>query len=171
MLKKTRFFNYFIILAVTVFSFQLSGCGGTKPTNVTSSATEKMMKGEWTMTSFKTQGIEDDFIKMKFFSVADSDCFVNSLWRFIPNNATGSYTLNNANCQGNYPFKWNVVKREGAEFFQFKYSVEDIKDKNIGIGEAFMKVLSVEEETMTLRQQIPFEGKFIYIIFNFNRQN
>lgn len=158
----------FLLIALSLLV--MSCASKNKPTNDTASNTERMMKGTWVISDYKIENINENHISLKVFRVIDEKCIKGTQWEFIPNNATGSYKLHGMNgCEGEYPFKWNVVKEGDMEFFQFKYRIEDIKDKNIAVGEAKMRILDITDNKMTIRQQIPFEKKIINIIYTFNK--
>lgn len=175
--KKTL--NLVLMLCVLL----ISGCGSTvgyapntgsktKNTAATNSQLERIIKGTWSVEEYKVDGINEDYVSLDgIFGVASLSCFKGSTWSFIPNNATGSYSLNGTGkCQGTHNIKWRIVEKNTGEYFEFKHRYDGLKDKFTEIGYA-MEVLSVSESNMTLKQEIPFEGKKIAVIYEFLKIN
>ena len=79
-------------LVVVVLSLMLFSCSATK--NVRNK--EKVIKGNWTLNKI-TYSKTGDY-KVTLFNDAAKECFEGSTWRFIPNNNSGLYTINNGNC-------------------------------------------------------------------------
>ncbi|QOR73862.1 lipocalin family protein [Cruoricaptor ignavus] len=124
------------------------------------------MKGDWQLTSVN---YPQNFRIKPFDENADAKCFEGSVWHLIPNNYTGSYTLNGgAGCPSvTQDFRWEV--KNGSQF-QFKKVYPDMKDKNQTAGYA-LNLVGRTENTFALEQNVPFEGKMIKVTYNFQKIN
>lgn len=83
------------------------------------------LKGDWQITSVDY----DSNYKVKPFDEgADAQCWVGSNWKLVPNNYTGTYTLNGGgDCPSvTQPIKFEVVN--GTQF-QFKKIADGTKAK------------------------------------------
>lgn len=88
------------------------------------------LKGTWQITSVDY----DKGFKVKPFDEgADAQCWVGSQWKLVPNNWTGSYTLNGGgDCPSvSQPIKFEVIN--GTQF-QFKKIAEGTKAKQNTAG-------------------------------------
>ena len=93
------------------------------------------LKGDWEITSVD---YNKDFKVRPFDEGADAQCFVGSHWRLIPNNYSGSYTLNGGGACPSViqPIKFEVVN--GNEF-KFK-NLNKKSPKNIGLFDIVLKI-------------------------------
>ncbi|MFC6269555.1 lipocalin family protein [Frigoriflavimonas asaccharolytica] len=122
------------------------------------------MKGEWEITSIDyAKGL-----KIKPFDEnIDANCFVGSHWTLIPNNYTGSYTINSkGNCPSIIqPIKFEV---ENGNTFLFKKIMAGEKAKNNVVGYQ-MTLISQSTDQFSLQSSIPFEGETVNVVYNFQR--
>lgn len=121
-------------------------------------------KGDWEITSVK---YEKGYKLKPFDEGADSQCFVGSHWKLIPNNDSGSYTINGGgSCPVvTQPIKFEVTKENE---FRFKKLQSGVKAKNITEGYVLM-VEKQDADHFTLVQDVPFEGKILKVYYNFAR--
>ena len=122
------------------------------------------MKGDWEITSVDY----DKSYKVKPFDEnADIKCFVGSHWRLIPNNYSGSYTLNGGgDCPSVIqPIKFEVVS--GNEF-KFKKLLEGSKAKAVTEGYS-LNLVSQTMDGFSLEQNVPTNGENVRIVYNFQR--
>ena len=111
------------ILGIGLIALSFVAC---KPTNDVKS--QIGLKGEWTLTNVSyPKGF-----KVTSFHVADAKCFEGSQWKFVPNNSTGTVTLDHA---GDCPtFSSNIVWTIGTDqSFNMKF-VGNEKAKHITSG-------------------------------------
>ena len=80
-----------IILSLFVFSMLLS-CGTSK----TVRESKRVIKGDWTLSSITYS--EAGTYNVMLLNDVSKTCFENSMWHFIPNNNTGTYTIDDAGC-------------------------------------------------------------------------
>ncbi len=122
------------------------------------------MKGDWQITSVNY----DSSFKVKPFDEgADAQCFVGSHWRLIPNNWTGSYTMDGKNgCPSAIqPIKFEVTN---SNEFKFKKLMEGSKAKAVTEGYS-LNLISQTTDQFSLEQNIPADGENVRIVYNFER--
>jgi len=146
--------------------------GSCKPHQEAIAAKELLLKGEWSLD--KVSYTRDGIFEVTLFNDATAECFTGSTWSFIPNNHTGSYTVNPDVCSqtGKRNFRFTVFKSDtdGAYAFMFKHidsKKKDIREDNQGYRMALKKL---EENTMTLIQMTTVEGKPFGIVMDFNKK-
>ena len=122
------------------------------------------MKGEWEIASVD---YNKQFHIKPFGEGADVNCWVGSQWKLIPNNYTGTYSLNGgANCpQLTQPIKFEVVS---GNTFQFKKIMDGTKAKQNEAGYN-LTLVNQSEDYFSLQQTVPFEGENVNVIYNFRR--
>ena len=122
------------------------------------------LKGNWEIASVD---YDKNFKVKPFDEGADAQCFVGSQWKLIPNNWTGSYTLNGGGACPSViqPIKFEVVN--GNEF-KFKKLLEGSKAKAVTVGYSLNPV-SQTAEGFSLEQNIPSDGENVRIVYNFVR--
>ena len=122
------------------------------------------LKGDWQITSVN---YDNNFKVKPFDEGADAQCFVGSHWRLIPNNWTGSYTIDGkGNCPSVIqPIKFEVVN--GNEF-KFKKMLEGSKAKAVTMGYS-LNLISQTTDQFTLEQNIPSNGENVRVVYNFER--
>ena len=122
------------------------------------------LKGNWEIASVD---YDKNFKVKPFDEGADAQCFVGSQWKLIPNNWTGSYTLNGGGeCPSVIqPIKFEVVN--GNEF-KFKKLLEGSKAKAVTVGYS-LNLVSQTADGFSLEQNIPSDGENVRIVYNFVR--
>jgi hypothetical protein len=122
------------------------------------------MKGEWTITSvdyskkFKIQPFDEN---------ADAQCWVGSHWKLIPNNYSGTYTLNGG---GNCPSVSQSIKYEvvGGNQFKFKKLIAGSKAKAVTQGYS-LQILNQTESQFDLQDNISFDGEVVSVVYHFQK--
>ena len=122
------------------------------------------LKGNWEIASVD---YDKNFKVKPFDEGADAQCFVGSQWRLIPNNWTGSYTLNGGGACPSViqPIKFEVVN--GSEF-KFKKLLEGSKAKAVTVGYS-LNLVSQTADGFSLEENIPSDGENVRIVYNFVR--
>src|SRR5690554_8086585 len=97
------------VLALGVLSLAMFSCK-TATSTKNDVATQIKLKGEWTLVDVNYSA----GYKVTSFDVADANCFEGSQWKLIPNNNSGTVTLNNPdNCPSfNSRIIWNIKTDE-----------------------------------------------------------
>lgn len=122
------------------------------------------LKGSWEISSVDY----DKQCKIKPFDEgADAQCFVGSQWKLVPNNYTGSYTINGGDsCPTvTQPIKFEITKDNE---FKFKKINADVKAKNVVAG-YILQFEKQDTNSFTLVQNVPFEGNILKVYYNFVR--
>ena len=122
------------------------------------------LKGDWQITSVNY----DHNYKVKPFDEgADAQCWVGSQWKLVPNNWTGSYSINGSgDCPSvTQPIKFEVIN--GTQF-QFKKIADGTKAKQNLAGYT-LNLLSQGETSFSLEQNIPSGGENVRIVYNFEK--
>lgn len=122
------------------------------------------LKGDWEMTSVN---YDKGYIVKPFDEGADAQCFVGSHWKLIPNNNTGSYTLDgDGACPSlTQPINFHV---ENGDTFKFKKLQEGVKAKAVVSGYA-LRLINQTTDQFSLEQNIPVDGRNLRVVYNFQR--
>ena len=153
-----------IIVAFAIFVFATS----CKTSSVTPTKLDRKsqveIKGNWTITSVEYPSKE--FIKVNSFSLADSQCFVGSTWKFISNNNKGEMNLSKANCPAfSSPITW-FVNREG----QFVLKVLNAGEKAKKVRDGYVLTVANQTETsFQLIDKIDVGGKAADVVYQFSK--
>ena len=159
---------YKILLAFTI-SILLVGCKIKAPLDATANADRKLqseLKGNWKITEVTYPG--SSYFKVNSFQIADSKCFVGSIWQFVPNNNKGTMSLNGADCPAfSSSFVWSINK-EGT--FGLKFIDQGVRSKNVTQG-YLMRVTNLTPSAFQLVDQINVGGQQKEIIYQFEKVN
>lgn len=137
----------------------------TNTTNQLDNKTEARMKGTWTISSVAYPG--SDYIKVKSFEIADSQCFVGSTWNFVSNNNTGDVTISKGGCANfTSPITW-YVNTEGD--FVMKFLNADEKAKKVLTGYV-LKLANQTENSFQLVDRINVGGNLTDVVYQFIKQ-
>jgi hypothetical protein len=158
------------LLFLSLFSLLLLSCGSTK-TETAAKPSKKTLKGTWQVTNIRFVG-EQGLYKATMFDIADSPCFKDSEWVFIPNNGSGKFSLTGAGgsqCEAlTTRIHWSFYEPgDGSYQFQFKY----VDDKNKPVDAANRGYRSnidkLEPNTMDMRVQVTYDGKPFDVVMTF----
>jgi len=154
-----------LALSIGIILMILS-CGTSK----TVRDSKKVIKGEWTLSSitYSTAGKYN----VTLLNDTSKDCFEGSTWQFIPNNNTGTYTINETSCSTgprNFVFTIQEVNKEtGLYDFLLKPTNEKQKSEtNQGFR---LSLTSLSDTIMQWQQTVTVDGKPFTITMNFNKQ-
>ena len=153
-----------LILLLTIVFF------GCKPKETVTSTkldnkTEVAIKGNWKIASVTFPG--SDYLKVTSFNIADAKCFEGSQWSFVSNNNKGNMLLDKVNCPS---YSSNItwyVNKEG--FMVVKFLTEGVKAKHTDSGD-ILRVANVNETTFQLIDKVNVGGKFVDVVYNFERK-
>ena len=154
--------NLFLTLLV-------SFCLGCKSTSITNNKLngkkERMLKGDWTITSVTFPGSE--YLNVTSFNLLDSQCFVGSDWNFISNNNKGTMRIKGNNkCQSfNSPITWYINTDRN---FVFKI-INGNKAKQVKSG-YIMSVKNISETSFQLSNKVDVAGSIKDITYTFQRK-
>jgi len=151
---------------ITIFiTFILLSCGSSKVVK----EYDKTIKGNWSLDSINSTVIGD--LDFKIFGTSSRDCLIDSAWEFIPNNNTGSYVLNGAECDNekNY-FVFTIEEVDSTSgFYDFLLKPTNEKGKSESNTGFRLELKSMTDTSMVWEQTINFEGKPQKLTFNFNK--
>jgi hypothetical protein len=154
-----------LALSIGIILMILS-CGTSK----TVRDSKKVIKGEWTLSSitYSTAGKYN----VTLLNDTSKDCFEGSTWQFIPNNNTGTYTINETSCSTgprNFVFTIQEVNKEtGLYDFLLKPTNEKQKSEtNQGFR---LSLTSLTDTIMQWQQTVSVDGKPFTITMNFNKK-
>lgn len=152
------------ILLAGILGAALTVSCSTAKTAQSNRAEFLQLKGDWQITSVD---YDKNFSVKPFDEGADVQCFVGSQWKLIPNNYSGSYTLNGGgDCPSvMQPIKFEVVN--GNEF-KFKKLIEGTKAKAVTSGYS-LNLVSQTANTFSLEQNIPANGQNVRVVYNFSK--
>jgi hypothetical protein len=140
-------------------------CGTPK----TVQESKKVIKGIWTLDEV-TYSEEGNFL-IQLLSDTSKECFLGSTWRFIPNNNTGVYAINGADCPtGDRHFIFviqEVDQTTGLYDFLLKPTNEKKKSEtNVGFR---LHLTQLTNDKMKWEQTVSLEGKPFTIVMNFTK--
>lgn len=151
-----------LMVVATIFS-----CGSTKSTTGVS---KKVMKGYWSLNSITYS--ESGEFNVSLFDDAEQACFEGSIWRFIPNNNTGNYTLSGMDCDGsvrNFVFSIQTVDKNTG-LYDFLLKPTNAKHKSATNQGFRLKLTQLSETSMQWQQTVSLEdGDLFTITMNFTK--
>ncbi|WP_275316615.1 lipocalin family protein [Tenacibaculum bernardetii] len=155
------------ILTILVASVLFISCKSTSVVNTKlDGKTERMLKGDWIMTSVNFPG--SDYLKVNSFNIEDSKCFIGSNWSFVSNNNKGQMSLNNpaTSCREfNSPITWYINK---SDEFVLKI-INDHKAKKVNTG-FVLSINNVTETSFDLVDKINVASEIKNITYSFQRK-
>ncbi|WP_439130225.1 lipocalin family protein [Polaribacter sp.] len=148
-----------VILFVTL---TLLSCGASK--NI--KAKHKIIKGNWTLTNITFSKTGD--YNVTFFNDTTKDCLEGSTWKFVPNNNTGVYTVNDTDCnEGNRDFIFVIQEVDPVSgYYDFLLKPKNNED-NLGYR---IDLKELTETSMFWRQKINVNGTPFLINMQFLKQ-
>ncbi len=148
------------LIAVTALS-----CGTPK----TVQESRKVLKGYWTLNSISYDS--SGKFNVTLFNDTSVECFNGSNWRFIPNNNTGNYTIENSNCPtGQRDFIFTIQEIDPAtglyDFLLKPTNAKGKSDTNVGFR---LRLAQLNESSMRWEQTVNLDGKPFKINMNFSK--
>ncbi len=154
--------NLILLLTVSAFVFSCA-----TPQTVRDS--KKVMKGEWVLNSVTHN--ESGTYAISLFNDVSRDCFEGSVWRFIPNNNTGIYTIEGAGCTvGERNFIFTIQEIDAASgYYDFLLKPTDERGKSETNQGFRVRLAQLSETTMTWEQTLQVDGKPFKLFMNFSK--
>jgi len=148
-----------------ILSIMLS-CSASK--NVRTS--KKVIKGSWVLNSveYNTQNT----LSVNLLNDASARCFEGSIWQFIPNNNTGTYSIQNTDCgvsTRNFIFTIQEVNKENG-WTDFLIKPTNRKGKSETNKGFRLELVSQSETNMQWQQTVIVNNKPFPIRMNFIKQ-
>lgn len=151
---------YLILLAGIIIS-----CGTPK----TVKDSKKVIKGNWNLDNIEYS--ETGTFNIKLFRDTSKECFEGTMWKFVPNNNRGTYTVDNSNCpSGDRNFIFDIQEVDpttGLYDFLLKPTDEKYKSEtNVGFR---VRLSRLSGNSMQWTQTVSLEGKPFTIYMNFSK--
>jgi len=148
-----------------VLLFAIASCAPSKVVQ----DSRKVIKGYWNLDEISYS--EKGSFNVQLFHDASTECFEGSTWRFIPNNNTGVYSIEDADCpvgDRNFVFTIQEVDKEtGLYDFLLKPTNEKGKsESNIGYR---INLQHLTETDMQWKQTVRLDGQPFDIYMNFTK--
>ena len=154
-----------------IISFLILSCTATK-SSADSSPKKKDLKGTWQISDIRFVG-EDGLYKANLFSLANSTCFKESEWVFIPNNATGKFTLNasGSGCESSeHRIVWSLFESgDGTNDFQFKFVDQKNRPLSSVKSGYRLKIMDLSPTDMKLSLKTTDNGKPFDVVLTYNK--
>ena len=160
-MKKT-----FLMLSAAALIFLAVSCAASKEAR----SYRNTIDGNWQLETITTEGITGK-IKARILNESDFNCFVGSTWNFNKRNSLGYYSIakNGGECVAiKRNIRWSVYEEEGKpKMLQYKRVDEKYKEMDADAAGFRFTILSADNNSMKLRNDITFEGKPASFIYNF----
>lgn len=155
------------ILILALIAATALSCGTPK----TVQESRKILKGYWTLTSISYDS--SGKYNVTLFNDTSVECFEGSNWRFIPNNNTGNYTIDNSNCPtGQRDFIFTIQEIDPTtglyDFLLKPTNAKGKSDSDIGFR---LRLAQLNESSMRWEQTVNLDGKPFKINMNFSKIN
>ena len=126
------------------------------------------LRGTWTVSSVDVDGVSKTGFRVTVFDDAPYTCYQGSTWTLVPN-GNGTYVVpSSGDCMGGErKIYWSVQTIGGVKYFQFK-NIGAHKAKNVTEGYR-LELKSLTANSMHLQSAVNFEGKTVYINYQFTR--
>lgn len=148
------------LIAVTAIS-----CGTPK----TVQQSKKVIKGYWSLDNI-TYDSSGTF-NVTLFNDTSVECFEGSQWRFIPNNNTGNYTIDNSSCPtGERNFVFTIQEMDPSSgLYDFLLKPTNAKGKSESDSGFRLRLAQLDENSMRWEQTVTLDGKPFKINMNFSK--
>lgn len=153
-----------LIVAVLLIASVIS-CGTSK----TVRTSKKVIKGEWVLSSVTHNKVGTYNISL--LNDATKECFEGSSWKFIPNNNTGTYIINGANCnEGERNFIFTIQEIDPATgLYDFLLKPTNEKNKSEDNKGFRLELAQLSDTNMTWVQTLNVNGNPFIITMNFTK--
>ena len=148
------------VIAATTFS-----CGTPK----TVQESRNVIKGYWALNNI-TYDASGTF-NVTLFNDTSVECFEGSTWRFIPNNNTGNYNIENSNCPtGERNFIFTIREIDPTTgLYDFLLKPTNAKGKSETNAGYRLRLAPLNESSMRWEQPVSLDGKPFKINMNFSK--
>lgn len=149
-----------IFLAIGLIS-----CGSSK----TVRESKKVIKGEWTLNKIDYSAVGT--FNVTLLNDASKECFEGSTWQFVPNNNTGTYSINSTNCSTGLRYFNFTVQEVDVQTGLYNFLLKPTNDKGKSeTNQGFrLKLTALSETNMQWQQTVNVDGKPFIINMNFTK--
>ncbi|MBZ0326598.1 MAG: lipocalin family protein [Altibacter sp.] len=153
------------LFVFAVFAAVLLSCGTPK----TVQESRKIIKGYWSLDAISYS--ESGKFNVTMFNDTSKECFEGTSWRFIPNNNTGVYTVNNGNCPtGDRNFIFDIQEMDvNSGLYDFLLKPTNTKGKSDDNRGFRVRLAQLNDASMRWEQTVTLEGKPFKITMNFSK--
>ncbi|QAA80943.1 lipocalin [Aequorivita sp. H23M31] len=152
-----------------IFLALIAGVTLSCATPKTVQESKKVLKGYWNLdeVSYDSTGT----FNVTLFNDTSAECFEGSSWRFIPNNNTGNYSINNADCPtGERNFIFSIIEIDPASgLYDFMIKPTDAKGKSEDKVGFRLRLAQLSENNMRWEQTVNLDGKPFKIKMDFSK--
>lgn len=155
------------LLIIGLFALLAVGCKSTSATTTKlDRSSQSAIKGNWMISSVSYPG--QSAIAVNSFGIADSQCFVNSNWKFVSNNNKGNMELTKSDCPAfASPITW-FINKDG----QFVLKVLSAGEKAKRVRDGYILGVANQSETsFQLIDKIDVGGKMTDVVYQFQKVN
>ncbi len=154
------------ILTLCLFTLFAMSCGGSK----TVRQSKKVIKGDWVLSQV-THNQKGNY-KIALLDDATQDCFEGSVWKFVPNNNSGNYSLSNTNCGDQARYFVFTIKEidKTTGLYNFLLKPTNYKGKSQTNHGFRMSLTQLSDTNMQWQQTINVDGKPFTLNMNFLKQ-
>lgn len=159
---KIKFMKNLVLILCTIC---LISCGTSK----TVRDSRKTIKGEWTLNSIDYSALGT--FNVTLFNDVSKECFEGSTWQFVPNNYSGTYTINNSNCPtGLRNFNFTIQEIDAQTgLYNFLLKPTNEKGKSETNQGFRLELTALSEVNMQWQQTVSVDGKPFIINMNFTK--
>ena len=152
-------------ILIFLISLSLLSCGTSK----TVRDSKKVIKGSWALNSITYS--KAGTYNVNLLNDASKDCFEGSTWQFVPNNNTGTYTINNPNCSiGERYFIFTIQEMDATSgLYDFLLKPTNEKHKSETNQGFRLKLTSLSDDVMQWQQTVTVDGSPFTITMNFTK--
>jgi hypothetical protein len=154
-------------LVLILFGAIIAAC--STPKTVISS--KKVMKGYWNLDTI-TYNQKGTF-NVSLFNDTSKECFEGSTWRFISNNNSGTYTIQNSDCPtGDRNFIFSVKEMDAASGlydFLLKPTVKQGRSNKNETQGFRVNLTTLSDTNMQWVQTVDLDGTPFNINMNFSK--
>lgn len=153
------------ILSVCVF-LMVTSCGTSK----TVRTSKKVIKGDWVLSSITYS--QAGTYNTTLFNDASKTCFEGSNWKFVPNNNSGVYTINNSSCSTGERYFIFTIQEVDAETGLYDFLLKPTDEKHRSeTNQGFrLKLSALSDTSMQWQQSVNASGSSVTINMNFTKQ-
>ena len=153
-------------ILIAIIGISLISCGTSKMVQ----QSKKTIKGEWVLNNITYS--ESGVFKVNLLKDSSKECFEGSNWQFIPNNNSGTYSINTEGCStGTRNFIFTIKDIDGATGYQ-SFLLKPVNEKKKSeTKEGFrMQLVSMTDISMQWQQTVSVDGKPFKITMNFSKK-
>lgn len=130
---------------------------------------KKVIKGYWLLDTITYS--ETGKFNITVFNDTSKECFEGTIWRFIPNNNSGVYTVANSNCpSGDRDFIFTIQEMDKESgLYDFLLKPTDTKHRSADGKGYRLRLAQLNDNSMRWEQTVSLEGKPFKISMNFSK--